>query len=56
MRQLLRIILLAVATVFAGCATKGDGRQEDQVSSIPWNRPANWEGQGAFGSMLQGGR
>lgn len=48
-----RIILL-VATMAAGlalvsgCATSND----DNVSSIPWDRPQQWEGAGALGGMM----
>jgi len=38
--------LLAGAVVFlSGCATS----QSDNSSSIPWNRPQDWEGGGAMG-------
>jgi hypothetical protein len=39
-RQFLAILLLlAIASLFGGCVSpKTD-------SSIPWNRPADWEGQ-----------
>ena len=26
----------------------------NHVSSIPWNRPESWEGQGPMGSMMPG--
>ena len=36
---LLALLAIAVASLFAGCvAPKTD-------SSIPWNRPADWEGR-----------
>ena len=42
-------VLMAVGSVIlsAGCATTKD----EDVSTMPWNRPQNWEGQGALGGM-----
>jgi nitrous oxide reductase accessory protein NosL len=34
------LLLLAVGAILAGCSTENPSE-----SSIPWNRPANWEGQ-----------
>jgi nitrous oxide reductase accessory protein NosL len=34
------LLLLAVAALLAGCTSPGD-----QYSSVPQDRPANWEGQ-----------
>ncbi|MCX7887213.1 MAG: hypothetical protein N3B01_08205 [Verrucomicrobiae bacterium] len=45
-RSLLLLLLLAV-TAIIGCATPG----ENEVSSIPWNRPERWEGMGALGGF-----
>ncbi len=56
MRLLVRTFLALVAAGFTGCATTESKPKDEQVSSIPWNKPASWEGQGAFGSMLQGSR
>lgn len=47
-RPLLLVLGLAVAALASGCATKS---RED--STIPWSRPASWEGgvpgMGGFG-------
>jgi hypothetical protein len=50
--QLLALFLvLGGALGLGGCAT--DPRSEpDQVSAIPWNRPATWEGRGPLGGMM----
>jgi hypothetical protein len=58
MRPAFRIIVFAIAIVLSGCASTEEAKHEETVSSIPWNRPQSWEGQGPFGSMLQqqGGR
>ena len=41
------IVLAVVAAAGGGCATPND----NNVSSIPWNRPQSWEGTGALGGM-----
>jgi len=50
-----RLFLLALALAFglSGCATD-PARQDDpnRVSTIPWNRPERWEGQGPLGGMM----
>ncbi len=45
--------LLAAGFVFGGCASvkKAEG-DDDNVSTIPWNRPASWEGRGPMGGMM----
>lgn len=38
---------------FTGCAsTHSSEADSDRVSTIPWNRPASWEGRGALGGMM----
>lgn len=39
-RPIILLLLAAVALAFAGCANK---RQDE--NSIPWSRPADWEGR-----------
>jgi uncharacterized lipoprotein YmbA len=46
------LLLLLTALLAGGCATTKD---EENVSTIPWNRPANWEGQGSMGAMNPSG-
>lgn len=41
-------LLAALAASTTGCMTPKEG----DVSSIPWNRPQSWEGQGALGGAL----
>ena len=36
------IIIFFIAALFTGCASF-DGDSEDE---LPWNKPADWEGQG----------
>jgi hypothetical protein len=48
MRLALSLATLVIAVaVLGGCATPKEG----EVSSIPWNRPQGWEGQGALGGF-----
>jgi hypothetical protein len=45
--------MLVLAT--AGCGTTAPPPSEASqrgLSTIPWNRPASWEGGGALGSQL----
>jgi hypothetical protein len=43
------LLLVTVAMLSSGCATSHD----DNVSTIPWNRPQPWEGTGALGSIVR---
>lgn len=47
-RLLLALLAIVGATALSGCATKSE-----KDSTIPWSRPASWEGQapgfGGFG-------
>jgi hypothetical protein len=45
--RMLFLLLLIGAAFVAGCATT----DENEVSTIPWNRPENWEGMGALGGF-----
>ena len=48
MRSSLFMLLIALGALLgAGCATPKEG----EVSSIPWNRPQQWEGAGALGGF-----
>lgn len=50
MRQMFVLALLMLAAgLLTGCATT----EKDNVSSIPWNRPQQWEAQGGLGGMGQ---
>lgn len=55
------LLLAAVLAILSGCQTNTDdtlsGPDRAAVSSIPWNKPASWEGTGALGGFMpQGGR
>ena len=56
MQRLFRLLLICIAAGITGCASTDKPKQEDSVSSIPWAKPESWEGQGAFGGMMQGSR
>lgn len=38
--RLILLLTLAAGTLLAGCTTR-----TNRDTSIPWSRPANWEGQ-----------
>lgn len=54
------LLLLILPFLLAGCQTPPEPTATPDraaVSSIPWNRPASWEGTGALGGFMpQGGR
>jgi len=51
-RVLAAVILLLAAS---GCASDEQQQQQNaNASSIPWNRPQSWEGQGMLGGFNQG--
>ncbi len=39
-KPLLALLLLTLGALFTGCTTRSS-----KDSSIPWSRPADWEGQ-----------
>ena len=39
-KRIFALLLLAVAGIFGGCSTR-----TQKETSIPWSRPAGWEGQ-----------
>jgi hypothetical protein len=57
---LLPLVIIPVL-LLTGCVTPSAEPQittpaSSSVSSIPWNKPASWEGAGALGGMMpQGG-
>jgi hypothetical protein len=47
------LLAAATAALMASCA--GDQQDDpNRVSTIPWNRPEKWEGQGPMGGMMPG--
>jgi hypothetical protein len=55
-RWLAFLLLAVIALGMAACSTTDPVTGRPQESSIPWNRPQQWEGPGVYGSaMNQGG-
>jgi hypothetical protein len=52
MGRILALATLLVAGCLGGCATQETEEDPNRVSTIPWNRPESWEGQGPLGSMM----
>jgi hypothetical protein len=50
-RSFLTLAVLGVLLGLSGCASS-QSSNDDSVSTIPWNRPAQWEGQGPMGGMM----
>jgi hypothetical protein len=46
------LLLLLGAALGAGCYTTTN---ENDISTIPWNRPESWEGKGSLGSFPRPG-
>jgi len=63
MKGIFHIILFAaLSLILTGCQTPESNNDtlatpdRAAVSSIPWNKPASWEGTGALGGFMpQGG-
>lgn len=51
-RVLVFAALAAVLGLLPSCASQEE--DPNRVSTIPWNRPEKWEGQGPLGSMNPG--
>jgi len=51
LRRIFALVLLSGGLFFLpGCASD-EPKDPNSVSSIPWNRPEKWEGQGALGGF-----
>jgi hypothetical protein len=46
--------LVALSFILSSCAEQES--DPNRVSTIPWNRPEKWEGQGPLGGMGMGSR
>lgn len=60
-RRGLGVALGAMLLVQCSSGDGGRGKRERKPppvadSTMPWNRPAKWEGSGRFGQMMQGSR
>lgn len=54
-RSFAALLLLGALFILAGCASDAPD-DPNQVSTIPWNRPEPWEGQGPLGGFNQQSR
>lgn len=56
--RLLGVLSLLVACIgLSACESSSKpGTSGSRESTIPWNRPASWEGPGVYGSALGQGR
>jgi len=52
MTRILGFIALAVVVALLPSCTSDQQENPDRVSTIPWNRPEKWEGQGPLGGMM----
>ena len=52
-RNFCLLLLVASTLAITGCASQ-ERDESEQVSTIPWNRPERWEGQGPLGGMMPG--
>ncbi|MGF1677708.1 MAG: hypothetical protein ACFCUX_00785 [Candidatus Methylacidiphilales bacterium] len=56
MRSFILLLLgLSCCLLSFGCASTDKKKKSDRekVSTVPWNRPADWEGKGVLGGMIQ---
>lgn len=55
-QQIIRFALVLSLGVFlSACAAPPPPHLQRRESSIPWNRPASWEGAGAMGGAMPTG-
>jgi hypothetical protein len=52
--RILGILLVAAAAILVTSCASDDPSDPNRVSTIPWNRPEKWEGQGPMGGMMPG--
>lgn len=54
MRALLVVLLCGLTLGLNSCAPQTDEQRTTQEAggTLPWNRPASWEGGGALGSQM----
>jgi hypothetical protein len=56
MLRILTLLTLAVVSVLLTSCAEDKPQDPNHVSTIPWNRPEKWEGQGPMGGMMPGSR
>lgn len=56
-RTIAALLLAGTAVLMTGCASTEPAKtapppnKENDVSTLPWNRPQSWEGKGMLGGM-----
>ena len=50
-RMRLLLFTLLVCLSLCQCASN-QPKDREEISTLPWNRPQRWEGQGALGGMM----
>ena len=48
------LFLSLLAVLLSSCAHDEQPQDPNKVSTIPWNRPEKWEGQGPLGGFQPG--
>ena len=54
-RRILSLVMVFLLTCLAGCETSSPPTSEASkrgLTTIPWTRPAKWEGGGVLGSQM----
>ncbi len=51
MSRIILLLALGGLSVFLTACAGPQPQDPDRVSTIPWNRPEKWEGQGALGGF-----
>ena len=54
MLRILGLFLVTAAMIFLSACQSDKADDPNNVSTIPWNRPATWEGSGGMGGMMPG--
>lgn len=52
MTRALGLLFAAVVFILLPACSSPEEQDPNRVSTIPWNRPEKWEGQGPMGGML----
>ena len=56
MRRIALAICCLLVLFLGACASQDEERRSDMEAggTLPWNRPASWEGSGVLGAQMQG--
>ena len=54
MPRILGFLLAAAAAALMTACASDKPEDPNAVTTIPWNRPEKWEGQGPMGGMMPG--